>query len=122
MFHTSIPKILRLSLAAAVVIGVVLALRPAPIARAATISVNTTTDELNSDGDCSLREAIRAANLDQTVDACPAGNGADTINLPDGNYSLSIAGTAENAALTGDLDITEDLTLDGAGRANTTIV
>ena len=29
-----------------------------------TILVNTLTDELNADGDCSLREAIRAANLD----------------------------------------------------------
>ena len=44
----------------------------------ATIPVNTLTDELNSDGDCSLREAIRAANLDQAVDACPAGSGAQS--------------------------------------------
>ncbi len=29
-------------------------------ARAATIAVTTTDDELNADGDCSLREAIRA--------------------------------------------------------------
>ena len=57
-----------------------------PIARAATINVTTTDDEVNSDGDCSLREAIRAANLDQAVDGCTAGNGADTITLPTGNY------------------------------------
>lgn len=36
----------------------------------ATINVNTTDDELNNDGDCSLREAIRAANTDTAVDAC----------------------------------------------------
>lgn len=88
---------------------------------AATITVTTTTDELNSDGDCSLREAIRAANTDLAVDACPAGNGADTITLPAGNYILALAGASENAALTGDLDLTEDLTLNGAGATNTGI-
>src|SRR5512138_3483614 len=121
MFHTAAPKILRLSLSAAVVMGVILALRPMLIVHAATISVNTTTDELNSDGDCSLREAIIAANTDAAVDACPAGNGADEINLPTGIYTLTIVGANEDAAQTGDLDITANLTLVGAGRANTTI-
>jgi CSLREA domain-containing protein len=54
---------------------------------AAAITVNTTDDELNADGDCSLREAIVAANTDTAVDACPAGSGADTINLPAGTYT-----------------------------------
>lgn len=39
-------------------------------AYAATIAVPTTDDELNEDGDCSLREAVRAANLDTPVDKC----------------------------------------------------
>ena len=47
-----------------------------------TINVTTQTDELNNDGDCSLREAIRAANLNAAVDACPAGIGFDTVALP----------------------------------------
>lgn len=42
-------------------------------ASAATINVNTTDDELNVDGDCSLREAVRAAETDTAVDACAAG-------------------------------------------------
>src|SRR3970282_626777 len=42
--------------------------------------VNPTADELNADGDCSLREAITAANTDAPVDACPSGSGADTID------------------------------------------
>jgi CSLREA domain-containing protein len=88
---------------------------------AATISVNTTTDENNTDGDCSLREAILAANTDNPVDACPTGNGADTINLPAGTYVLAIVGIGEDAALTGDLDITEELTIHGAGKLNTII-
>jgi CSLREA domain-containing protein len=58
---------------------------------ATSIAVTTTTDELNADGDCSLREAVRAANIitgagaattiiqscavEQQAAACPAGQG-----------------------------------------------
>ncbi|WP_333889545.1 right-handed parallel beta-helix repeat-containing protein, partial [Caldilinea sp.] len=64
-----------LLLAALVFVGL-----PAPKAYAAAlIIVNTTADELNSDGDCSLREAIQAANTNARVDACTAGSGDDTI-------------------------------------------
>ncbi|MBN2147626.1 MAG: CSLREA domain-containing protein [Anaerolineales bacterium] len=85
------------------------------------IEVTTTTDELNNDGDCSLREAVRAANTDAAVDACPAGNGTDAIFLPAGTYKLSIDGSGENASLTGDLDVLDDLTISGAGAADTII-
>lgn len=63
---------------------------------------------------------MRAANLDIAVDRCPAGRGADTILLPAGIYPLSIRG-GENAALSGDLDLTSTLTISGAG-ATTTII
>jgi CSLREA domain-containing protein len=45
--------------------------------------VTTLEDELNNDGDCSLREAIEAANTNAPVDACPAGDGVliDTITF-----------------------------------------
>ncbi len=79
-----------------------------------SIQVNTPADELAVDGNCSLREAIIAANTNQPVDACPAGSGADVISLPVGVYNLAIAGTNEDAARTGDLDITEELTINGA--------
>jgi CSLREA domain-containing protein len=91
------------------------------VVRAATITVNTSTDEINTDGDCSLREAIQAANTDAAVDACTPGIGADTVVLPPGTYTLSIAGAGEDANATGDLDITDDLILAGAGAAITTI-
>jgi len=53
-----------------------------PMVRArTTIRVNTNDHELNNDGDCSLWEAIVAANTDAAVDACPAGSGADVIFL-----------------------------------------
>jgi len=53
-------------------------LSPRP-AQATIITVNTTTDELNSDSDCSLREAVHAPNLDTAVSGCPAGSGADEV-------------------------------------------
>src|SRR5262245_27796539 len=114
-------RALQLLFAAALGAALMLMAVYAPLAHAATITVNTTTDELNTDGDCSLREAIRAANLDQTVDACPKGSGADTISLPAGTYILALPGTNENSALTGDLDITHDLTIVGAGKTTTII-
>lgn len=90
-------------------------------ALAASITVDTTSDELNADGDCSLREAIQAANTDAAVDACSAGSGADAITLPPGTYTLSIAGTGEDANATGDLDITAALTISGSGAPTTVI-
>jgi CSLREA domain-containing protein len=62
--------------------------------------------------DCSLREAILAAN--DTVDA-------DTITVPAMHIPLSIEGTGEDAGQTGDLDITHDVTINGAGPDNTII-
>ncbi len=90
-------------------------------AYAANISVNTLADELNANGNCSLREAIQAANTDTAVDACVAGSGTDTIAVPAGTYTLSIVGTGEDANATGDLDITANLTINGAGAASTII-
>lgn len=68
------------------------------------ITVTTTDDELNSDGDCSLREAIQAAYLDSAEDNCPAGNGSDTIFIPAGLYQLKL----------GQLEITGSVTLQGS--------
>jgi len=45
-------------------------------------------DELNDDGDCSLREAISAANDNTTVDACPAGEAVITDTI-----TFDVAGT-----------------------------
>ena len=48
---------------------------------AADITVNTVSDELNADGDCSLREAITSANSDSASDACAIGSAADSIGF-----------------------------------------
>ena len=85
------------------------------------IVINTEIDELNADGDCSLREAIQAANTDMSVDGCAAGNGADTITLPVGSYGLAITGSGEDDNATGDLDIIGPLTIEGSGSKSTII-
>ncbi|MCB0189257.1 MAG: hypothetical protein KDE31_33535, partial [Caldilineaceae bacterium] len=90
-------------------------------AQAATIAVNT-TDDSPSATQCSLRQAIRAANTNTAVGGCVAGDiGIDTIVLPTGFYTLTISGRDENDALTGDLDIQENMVIHGADRATTVI-
>jgi CSLREA domain-containing protein len=87
--------------------------RPAPV-HAAPFTV-TRTDDPTPNGcnmnDCSLREAIIAAN----------GVGGPLITLPAGTYTLSIPSTGEDAAADGDLDITDNVTITGAGAATTII-
>ncbi|MBI4756151.1 MAG: tandem-95 repeat protein, partial [Betaproteobacteria bacterium] len=73
-----------------------------------TSSVEALLASRGADGRISLREAILAAN---------ATAGADTVLLGAGSHVLSIAGGNENAAASGDLDITDDLTLVGVGAA-----
>ncbi len=63
-------------------------------------------------GHCTLRAAIMQAN---------ALGGSNTITVPAGTYTLTLTGFGENAAATGDLDITSNITINGAG-ASTTII
>lgn len=89
------------------------AVAPAPDAAATDITVTTTDDEVNADGDCSLREAILAANQNSLRDACPAGSdsGLDTVILASGaTYALTIAGVNEGNSFTGGLDVTNNTT------------
>ena len=96
---------------------------PVALARSAgaatTITVTTTVDELNTGGACSLREAVRSANLDTAIGGCPAGSGADIIVVPAGTYRLTRLGAQEQQAVTGDLDILQSLTINGAGSGAT---
>lgn len=86
---------------------------------AATYTVNDPSDGPLNDGmcdgsgTCTLRAAIQAANATPNI--------ADTINLPAGTYFLTLSGTDEDAAATGDLDITDELTITGAGSDSTII-
>jgi CSLREA domain-containing protein len=60
---------------------------------------------------CTLRAAIQTAN---------GAAGPDTVIVPAGTYTLTLAG-ADDAAAVGDLDITDSLTFTGAGAGATTI-
>ena len=80
-----------------------------------TFAVDTFDDNNDGNvgpGNLSLREAILLANQNP---------GPDQINLPAGTYNLTIAGANEDAGKTGDLDITGDLAIVGAGSATTTV-
>jgi CSLREA domain-containing protein len=109
----------KLAVAATFVAAVLIA--PAT-ADAGTITPNTFTDDNTANGNCTLREAIRAANANAAIDACTAGTGADTIPLAAGTYSLSVPGAGEDAAATGDLDITDTAGLAINGNAGGTTV
>jgi hypothetical protein len=85
-----------------------------------TFQVNTTLDTVAANlqtgtdalGHISLRSAIMATN------ALP---GADTIFLANGLFRLTIAGTGEDNAAKGDLDISGDVTIQGRGHTGTII-
>ena len=97
-------------------------LAAATLGQAATFTVDDFTDAvdmtpvdnvcLTAGSKCTLRAAVQQAN---------ALAGPDTIILPAGTYTLTITGRCEDAAATGDLDITDDLTVTGAGAATTII-
>jgi predicted outer membrane repeat protein len=63
-------------------------------------------------GMCTLRAAIMEAN---------AHVGADTIILPAAEYNLTLPGADEDLSASGDLDITDSLTITGAGSMDTVI-
>lgn len=80
-------------------------------AMAATINVNHFADEFGENAaQCTLREAVQAANADAAFGGCSAGSGSDLILLPSGiGVILARAGRDEDANATGDLDITGTL-------------
>jgi len=81
-------------------------------------TVDTNLDDgvaVDSNGNTTLRAAIMQAN---------ATAGHNNIILPAGTYTLTIVGSGEDAAATGDLDVTDttgSLTIIGAGAADTII-
>ena len=87
-----------------------------------TIVVESPDDELDSrpgdgfcadfEGKCTLRAAIMEANN------LP---GPDTIQVPANLYNLTVEGSDENGAASGDLDVIGELTILGAGRDKTII-
>lgn len=98
----------------------------ATAAPSASIVVTTPNDVIAADADCSLREAIIAANTDAAYNGCPTGSGVDTITfdpaLPQSfTITLTTAGQNENAGASGDLDIVDDLRIEGWGETRSII-
>jgi len=108
-------------------LGIVLvAVGFAPAASASVIAVNTSVDEFNGGGSCSLREAVQAANTNALGTGCPAGQAGvfdpDFIDVPANTYTLSQPGT-DDTNVGGDLDITDtNVTIRNTGGGQTTIV
>jgi len=76
-----------------------------------TVTKTADTNDGTCDADCSLREAITAANA----------NSGSTVNIPSGTYTITRAGADEDNNATGDFDINAVMTITGAG-ASTTII
>jgi hypothetical protein len=97
----------------------------AAAAHAATITVNRLSDP-GIAGQCSLRDAIVAANTDTAVSGCVAGSGADTIvfgsgltgaitltaTLPDIESNLTISGPTDGDITISGNDAVEIITID----------
>ena len=79
-------------------------------ASATTYNVDPTADDGNVGA---LRHYVSQAN---------ANPGPDVINVPAGSFSLFHTGGGDDANATGDLDVTDTLTVRGAGQADTTLV
>ena len=96
-----------------------------------TINVTTTADVVDANGgDCSTLIVATLPGTDTLVSLreaiCAANNtlGTDQINLPAGTYDLTITNTGsitENGNATGDLDIAQDVNINGDS-ALTTII
>jgi CSLREA domain-containing protein len=96
---------------AAALLALAAVLAGAPV-RAAVYTVTKTADTADGacDTDCSLREAILAAN---------ANPGPDFILLGSGVYTLAIPGAGEDLGATGDLDVRDDVAIVGVSAENT---
>src|SRR6266567_3345371 len=87
----------RLALAASLLLTALLAPPAVRPAYAQTITVTTTAEAPGVAGDCTLGEAIEAANTNVPVDACPAGTTNDVIVLAAGaTYTLTVALASDN--------------------------
>ena len=73
--------------------------------------VTTAEDELNMDGDCSLREAVQAANTDAVVDMCD-GTSGETITFASA-YTITLS--------LGELLITDGVTIDASSVGSATV-
>jgi len=111
----------------ALALAFLLLLCSAGAARGATFTVTTGNDRadtLPGDGQCVAQGLTAACTLRAAVQEANALPGADVIVLPAGSYGLANGNPrpgGEDAAATGDLDISSAITLAGAGAAVTEV-
>lgn len=113
---TRIPWYMALSATAALAISVLTLMSADDSQAIVAFVVDNTLDEPDANigdglcistpsGKCTLRAAIQETN---------SLAGKDIIDVRPGTYTLTIGGAGEDAAATGDLDITDDVKIDGA--------
>jgi CSLREA domain-containing protein len=90
----------------------ILAVAPAGAAVFTVTKTADTLDGLCDPYDCSLREAVTAANKDAAT---------DVIELPAGTYVLTRPGAGEDQSVSGDLDVKAPLILVGRDAGSTVI-
>ncbi|MEE4273487.1 MAG: choice-of-anchor Q domain-containing protein [Thermoanaerobaculales bacterium] len=84
--------------------------------QAATFTVDSVADApdlIPGDGFCMAAGAV--CTLRAAIMETNALTGPDIITLPAGDFPLSIGGFGEDGCLTGDLDVTDDVSIAGAG-------
>jgi len=84
----------------------------APAAGATIIDVTSNSDDTTT-GNCTLREAVKAATTRTKVDQCPAGTSSNVIELPSGTVEVDGNFTT--------LKVTGNLTINGMGYGRTTL-
>lgn len=90
---------------------------------AAAATMQVFPDSFGS-GNCKLRQAIQAANSNIAVGGCPAGSaGTDTLVLALGRpYFIAQPGSDEDGNLSGDLDVSSSIIIQGDDTTRTVIV
>jgi predicted outer membrane repeat protein len=109
-----------------------------------TVAPSAIDQAIDTDGQCSLREAVMSVNAQANVGPCVADltqtwGTQDTIKLPAGTYTLTLSGLDENFldsdpsgtltplvvnvgdATVGDLDISRSVRIEGAGASSTLV-
>ncbi len=110
----------RLAVVMVLLVSLLMAALPAASVAAATVTVTTTADGVHNPGcatdgitaPCTLRDAVIYAN---------GSAGPTTITLAAGIYTLTIGPSGNDDATTGDLNLTANIIINGAGAGTTFI-
>ncbi len=104
-------------LSAVIIATLLLTATPAqPASAAGFIEINSTADDTDNDGECTLREAITSANTDTASGAalgeCAAGSGTDMITFKgSGIYNITLTSALPQ--------ISTEMTIEGSGQTIT---